>query len=67
MKARASYAIRVTLKNGVDTFLRHGAQIGRGDIVKFRTKKTAEINVEMLTPGLDDGSVVTIVRLESRL
>lgn len=66
-RQRTSWVIRVTLANGVDTFLRHGARIGHGAIVKFRSKKDAEINVDLISPGLDEGCVVTVVRLDSRL
>ncbi len=54
--------IRVTDKNGNDMYLRRGSRIGAGPIVRFTTKKLAELNAEsMIAPGLDSGDIVTVV------
>lgn len=63
LKRPTRWAIRVTLANGHDAYLRHGWKIGSGSIVLFRSKRDAELSAEsFVAPGLDDGSVVTVVR-----
>lgn len=58
---RDRWAIRVTYANGDEAWLRHGSTVGAGPIVKFTTRHTAEANVDLISPGLDDGAVVTVV------
>jgi hypothetical protein len=37
---------------------------GAGPIVQFGSKKTADINADMLTNGLDDGDIAAVVRYD---
>lgn len=59
------WAVRVTYADGNEAYLRHGARIGYGSIVKF-DKKTAEINADFLRAGVDEGDTVTVVQAPSR-
>jgi hypothetical protein len=56
------WAIRVTYPDGREAWLRHGASIGEGPVVRFGTKKLAEINAEFVSHGLPEGTTVTVVR-----
>lgn len=58
------WALRITYRHGGEAFLRHGTRIGYGPIVQFRTRRDAEINIGMIEPGLDAGTVVTVVRYD---
>lgn len=60
--SRDRWAIRVTYANGDEAWLRHGAAVGAGPIVKFTTRRTADLNVDLISPGLDDGAIITVVR-----
>jgi len=62
----ARYAIRVVFPDGGVAFLRHGPVVGRGPIVRFPNKKTAEVNLEMVREGLDDGAIASIMRIAER-
>lgn len=63
----ARYAIRVVFPNGDVAFLRHGPISGHGPIVRFPNKKTAEVNLDLIREGLDDGAVANVMRiLESK-
>ena len=55
------WAIRVTYPSGEDAWLRHGSRIGAGPMATFATRQLAEINAEMIRPGLED-CTITIVR-----
>lgn len=57
----AKWMIRVTTAEGEDMFLWRGRTPGAGPIVQFRTKRDADINVEMVKPGLDNGEIVAVV------
>ncbi len=59
----AKWAIRVTYPSGQEAWLRRGSRIGVGPIVYFGTKQLAELNVEFIREGLDDGTVVAVVRM----
>ncbi len=61
VKARPYWVIRVVYPNGVG-WLRHGPLVGSGPIVRFRDKKTADINLEFVRNGLDAGMVASVVR-----
>ena len=56
------WAIRVTYPNGQDAWLRHGASVGVGSVVQFRTKQLAEINVDFIRQGFDDDVTISVVR-----
>lgn len=59
---RQAWMIRVTDRAGNDMYLRRGSRLGEGPIVRFTTKKLAELNAEsFIAPGLDTGDVVTVV------
>lgn len=55
------YAILVVYQNGQRAFLRHGAEVGAGPIVKFRSKRDAAINLEFIEQGLDGGASASVV------
>jgi len=61
-KIRPRWCIRVTYRNGCEAYLRHGARVGYGAIVQFRSKRDADVNVGFISEGLDRGDVVTVVR-----
>lgn len=61
-KKTTRWVIRVTYPNGEDAYLRHGAVIGEGPIVRFGTKRLADINAGFVSEGLPDGATVTVVR-----
>jgi hypothetical protein len=62
LSARQRYSIQVVYPSGDVAYLRHGADVGAGAIVQFRDRKTADINVDFIRPGLDEGTVVTVVQ-----
>lgn len=47
------WAIIVVYRTGEVAYLRHGTEIGTGPVVRFRSKRLAEINVGMIAPGLE--------------
>lgn len=55
------WVIRVNFPNGAVAWLRHGSVVGAGPIVRFRSKRDAEINLEMVTAGLDEGCIASVV------
>lgn len=59
----ARYAIRVLLPNGGVAFLRHGPVVGSGPIVRFPNKKTAEVNLDFIREGLEDGAIAHVMRI----
>lgn len=59
----ARYAIRVLFPDGGLAFLRHGPVTGHGPIVRFPNKKTAEVNLDMIRAGLDEGVVAQVMRI----
>jgi hypothetical protein len=62
----ARYFIRVIFPDGRLAFLRHGPIVGSGPIVRFPNKKTAEVNLDLIRAGLDEGVVATIGRIEEK-
>ena len=62
VKAPARWVVRVVYPNGV-AWLRRGSVVGCGPIVRFPSKRLAEVNAEMIAPGLDEGCVVSVVRV----
>jgi hypothetical protein len=62
----ARYAIRVVFPNGDVAFLRHGPRTGHGPIVRFPNKKTADVNLDLIREGLDDGAVASVMRIAER-
>jgi len=62
-KTRSKWAIRVSYPSGERAWLRHGATVGEGPIVRFRTKRLADANVELIRPGFDEGTTVAVVRV----
>ncbi len=65
-KERPRWVIRIVYPNGGVAWLRHGDVAGVGAIVRFRDKKTADINLEFIREGLDAGVVASVVRVGSR-
>lgn len=59
----ASYVIRVNYPDGAVAWLRHGAVVGAGPIVRFGSKCLADINLEFIREGLDAGVTATVVRV----
>ena len=56
------WAIRVTYANGEDAWLRQGATIGEGAIVRFTSKQRAEEYRDFISQGLDADEVARVVR-----
>jgi hypothetical protein len=61
------WCIRVTYPDGRDAFLRHGSRPGYGPIVQFPSRKTADVNLDLITNGLDEGTTATVVSYAPRL
>lgn len=59
----ARYVIRVNYPNGDVAWLRHGAVVGAGPIVRFPNKLTAEVNLKFVREGLDRGCTASVVRV----
>lgn len=59
----ARYVIRVLFPDGGVAFLRHGPVAGHGPIVRFPNKKTAEVNLDMIREGLENGATAHVVRI----
>ncbi len=59
------WAVRVTYADGDEAFLRHGAMIGEGPLVPFRTREAAAKRAEELRPGLNEDDVVSVVRIKT--
>lgn len=57
----ARWMIEVIDKDGNRMHLRRGAKPGSGPIVKHTSRKHAEINIEMMRPGLDDIQSINVV------
>jgi len=55
------WVIRVTLVDGGDVYLRHGATPGEGAIVRFKTKQAALARLDEIRPGLDEADVAAVV------
>ena len=60
MSKRQRWAIRVTFANGEDAWLHEGPRPGVGPIASF-DRKTADVNREFVSHGLDDGDVAVVV------
>ena len=56
-----SWAIRVTLANGHDAFLRRGSGIGHGPIMTFHSKAKAEEEAAFVREGFSDEDVVIVI------
>lgn len=61
MKKQRGWMVRVTTRHGDDMYLRRGAKPGIGPIVRFTSKLTADVHVDLIRPGLDDGEVASVV------
>jgi hypothetical protein len=57
----ARWMIEIIDTHGNRLHLRHGATPGVGPIVQHRSKEHAAINVEMISPGLEEIQSVNIV------
>jgi hypothetical protein len=57
------WVIRVVYLDGGVAWLRHGAVIGAGPIVRFPNRKTADVNLDFIREGLDEGAVASVVRV----
>jgi hypothetical protein len=62
VKRSTRWVVRVVYPGGVG-WLRRGPVPGVGPIVRFTSRKLAQINAEMIAPGLDDGCTVSVVRV----
>jgi hypothetical protein len=54
------WVVRVVYPGGVG-WLRHGPVVGTGPIVRFHSKRDAQIAAEMFAPGLDPGCTISVV------
>ena len=61
---RQRWVIRVTDADGNDMYLRRGRMPGIGPIVQFRSRRDAEINIELVAPGLDTDAKIVVVRYD---
>jgi hypothetical protein len=64
---RSRFAIQVVYVSGDVAYLRHGGVAGAGRIVQFRDRKTADVNLDFIRQGLDEGTVVSVVRYQSAM
>lgn len=55
------WVIRIVYPDGGVAWLRHGARVGHGPIVRFTSRKTAEVNLDFIRQGLDDGVIASVV------
>jgi hypothetical protein len=62
-KPRARWGIRVVFANGVVGFLRHGPVVGTGPIVRFHSRRDAEVNLSFIREGLDEGATASIFKI----
>ena len=63
---KKGFAVRVTTDRGEDMYLRRGARPGYGPVVRFTTRKDAEMAIATMTPGLETGwSAVVVLYSES--
>jgi hypothetical protein len=61
------YVIRVNYPNGAVAWLRHGARtLEHGPIVRFRSKRDADINLDFIKEGLDAGTTATVVKVAEK-
>lgn len=60
------YMIRVNYPDGAVAWLRHGSRIGYGPIVRFRSKRDADVNLDFICEGLDAGVTATVVRVAEK-
>lgn len=61
---RKRWAIQVIDDEGNVIYLRRGRVPGAGPIVTFHSKRDAEINVEMVSAGMDEGWHVSVINAE---
>ena len=59
---RPRYVIQIVYRSGEVAYLRHGAKVGAGAVVQFRDRKTADVNLDFIGQGLDEGAVASVVR-----
>lgn len=55
------YVIRVNYPNGGVAWLRHGSVVGAGAIVRFPNRQTAEVNLDLIREGLEEGCIASVV------
>jgi hypothetical protein len=56
-----AWAIQVVDDAGNVMHMRHGSRPGEGRIVKFRTRKDADFNVDFIRNGMEDGWTVSVI------
>jgi hypothetical protein len=59
-RKRKGFAVYVTSPAG-DAYLRHGAVPGRGEIVRFRSRRDAQLAIASMSPGFDEEDVAVIL------
>ena len=60
-RKRSGFAVRVTTERGEDMYLRRGARPGYGPVVRFATRKDAEMAIATMEPGFDAGWSAAVV------
>lgn len=61
------FSVKVIFASGAEAWLRHGSRPGYGPIVRFPSRKTADVNREMVAQGLDEGDTAVVVKSPARL
>jgi hypothetical protein len=62
-RQRVRYGIRVVFDNGAVGFLRHGPVVGSGPIVRFNSKRDAEVDLAFIREGLEAGAHASIFKI----
>lgn len=59
---RKTWMIAVVYPSGDVAYLRHGPIAGSGQIVRFHSKATADVNCEIVVNGLEAGTTAHVER-----
>jgi hypothetical protein len=62
-----AFAVRVTTRRGDEMYLRQGSRPGCGPIVRFRSRRDAQMAIATLAPGLENGLVAHVVAYPERI
>lgn len=62
-KQPTRWGIRVVFANGGVGFLRHGPVVGSGPIVRFKSRREADLNLGFIREGLDEGATASVFKI----